>query len=232
MHVCWHRNTSVSMVDFSVAVEVPHCCFCLSLSLSTCFIHTSRTVSFLSGLCLWIPACCLFFQCVESCILSVSISVCLVKQLSLGLRFCGQRTIPPVSFVLCFLSCLCSPSPSFCVSVYLFLLSTVFPLLLHLCLPMLTLLAANSPASESQRPLSRHQGPVPLSVVCWYRALSLSFSDTCWSREVLQQRCRFCFPLLREVRCWSQRQCSTPRAGRNSVLSSGTLEQGEWLQRV
>lgn len=23
VHVCWHRNTSVSMVDFSVAVEVP-----------------------------------------------------------------------------------------------------------------------------------------------------------------------------------------------------------------
>uniref|UniRef100_A0A4W5LJ81 PH domain-containing protein n=1 Tax=Hucho hucho TaxID=62062 RepID=A0A4W5LJ81_9TELE len=23
VHVCWHRNTSVSMVDFSIAVEVP-----------------------------------------------------------------------------------------------------------------------------------------------------------------------------------------------------------------
>lgn len=49
VHVCWHRNTSVSMVDFSIAVEVPaqktqhsdlrpappllpHCFLCLCLS--------------------------------------------------------------------------------------------------------------------------------------------------------------------------------------------------------
>lgn len=36
VHVCWHRNTSVSMVDFSVAVEVPRCvCVSSSSSLST-----------------------------------------------------------------------------------------------------------------------------------------------------------------------------------------------------
>lgn len=29
VHVCWHRNTSVSMVDFSIAVEVPLPCSCL-----------------------------------------------------------------------------------------------------------------------------------------------------------------------------------------------------------
>lgn len=29
VHVCWHRNTSVSMVDFSVAVEVTTLCLCL-----------------------------------------------------------------------------------------------------------------------------------------------------------------------------------------------------------
>lgn len=36
VHVCWHRNTSVSMVDFSVAVEVPRSvCVSHSSSLST-----------------------------------------------------------------------------------------------------------------------------------------------------------------------------------------------------
>ena len=40
VHVCWHRNTSVSMVDFSVAVEVffpkpyPHLCLWLYMCMS------------------------------------------------------------------------------------------------------------------------------------------------------------------------------------------------------
>ncbi len=60
VHVCWHRNTSVSMVDFSIAVEVPakaqhllrptpllpHCF--LSLCLSVCCIFNSLWL-FLSG---------------------------------------------------------------------------------------------------------------------------------------------------------------------------------------
>lgn len=63
VHVCWHRNTSVSMVDFSVAVEVPaqpqhsdqpppllpHCFLSLCLSVSCILIHfdylSVRTVS-------------------------------------------------------------------------------------------------------------------------------------------------------------------------------------------
>lgn len=53
VHVCWHRNTSVSMVDFSVAVEVPEpepalTCPALaspvSLSLSVC-VSISECVS-------------------------------------------------------------------------------------------------------------------------------------------------------------------------------------------
>lgn len=37
VHVCWHRNTSVSMVDFSVAVEVSaKAQTCLSSCSSTC----------------------------------------------------------------------------------------------------------------------------------------------------------------------------------------------------
>lgn len=58
----------------------------------------------------------------------------------------------------------------------------------HLCPSTLTLLVdSSSPASELSRPLSSPKGPVSLAVVCWYRTQSLSFSDTCWSREVLQQ---------------------------------------------
>ena len=42
VHVCWHRNTSVSMVDFSVAVEVPAtvcvCCVCLCVCVFTTFV--------------------------------------------------------------------------------------------------------------------------------------------------------------------------------------------------
>lgn len=57
----------------------------------------------------------------------------------------------------------------------------------HLCPSTLTLLeATNSPSSELTRPLGSPQGATSLSVVCWYRTHSLSFSDTCWNREVLQ----------------------------------------------
>lgn len=50
VHVCWHRNTSVSMVDFSIAVEVPakpqH-------STSELPLPSCLTVSFL---CVWVCA--------------------------------------------------------------------------------------------------------------------------------------------------------------------------------
>lgn len=55
-------------------------------------------------------------------------------------------------------------------------------------LPPLSVYAeASSPASELMRPLrGRLQGSESFfSVVCWYRIYSLSFRDTCWSREVL-----------------------------------------------
>lgn len=74
--------------------------------------------------------------------------------------------------------------------IYLFVL-------FHLCPSTLTLLEASSLASELTRPLSSLQGPVPLSVVCWYTTRSLSFSDTCWSREVLQTH--KCIDLHREI---------------------------------
>lgn len=83
--------------------------------------------------------------------------------------------------------CVCvlfSPLPLSCVFP---LFSLHFSVFFHLCPSTLKLLEFNSPASESVRPLSRLQGAVSPSLACWYRAHSLSFSDTCWSREVLQQ---------------------------------------------
>lgn len=44
-----------------------------------------------------------------------------------------------------------------------------------------------SPVSENKAPLvgpPSGQGPVPLSVICWYRVQSLSFSESCRSLEV------------------------------------------------
>lgn len=44
-----------------------------------------------------------------------------------------------------------------------------------------------SPVSENKTPLvgpPSGQGPVPLSVICWYRVQSLSFSESCRSLEV------------------------------------------------
>lgn len=44
-----------------------------------------------------------------------------------------------------------------------------------------------SPVSENMAPQVGHpsgQGPVPLSVICWYRVQSLSFSESCRSLEV------------------------------------------------
>lgn len=53
-----------------------------------------------------------------------------------------------------------------------------------------------SPVSESKAPPvgpPSGQGPVPLSVICWYRVQSLSFSESCRSLEVKepgrQERC-------------------------------------------
>lgn len=63
VHVCWHRNTSVSMVDFSIAVEVTHAAFltrCLSgwvcfcpLGLILCCFLSWSSFFVLSGL-LWL----------------------------------------------------------------------------------------------------------------------------------------------------------------------------------
>lgn len=88
--------------------------------------------------------------------------------------------------VLCLLSCLCF-CPHFFHAASFHSPSSICPSV-HVCPSTLTLLEACSPASELSRPLSRLQGPVSLSVVCWYRAHSLSFSGTYWSREVLQQQ--------------------------------------------
>lgn len=79
-----------------------------------------------------------------------------------------------------------------CPSIFIHLFHPVcflFPpcVCFHLYPSTLTLLELSSPASESVSPLSRLQGPVSPSVVCWYRANILSFSATCWSRKVLQQ---------------------------------------------
>lgn len=44
-----------------------------------------------------------------------------------------------------------------------------------------------SPVSGNKTPLvgpPSGQGPVPLSVICWYRVQSLSFSESCRSLEV------------------------------------------------
>lgn len=53
VHVCWHRNTSVSMVDFSVAVEVSaKAQTCPSSCSSSC--PTAVFLFFLSLCCIWI----------------------------------------------------------------------------------------------------------------------------------------------------------------------------------
>lgn len=77
-------------------------------------------------------------------------------------------------------------SAHICVFVFLHRCPSV-SLFLHLC--ALTLVEAiSSAASELMRPLSRLQGPASLALlVCWYRKHSLSFSNTSWIREVLQQ---------------------------------------------
>ena len=44
-----------------------------------------------------------------------------------------------------------------------------------------------SPVSDSKAPMmgpASGQGPVPMSVICWYRVQSLSFSESCRSLEV------------------------------------------------
>ncbi|XP_063069410.1 FERM, ARHGEF and pleckstrin domain-containing protein 1-like isoform X2 [Engraulis encrasicolus] len=43
---------------------------------------------------------------------------------------------------------------------------------------------SDSTDSSSVSGSSKYQGPVPLSLICWYRLHSLSFSDTCRSLEV------------------------------------------------
>lgn len=50
-----------------------------------------------------------------------------------------------------------------------------------------SMVAGPSPVSENKPPLvgpPSGQGPVPLSVICWYRVQSLSFSESCRSLEV------------------------------------------------
>lgn len=79
---------------------------------------------------------------------------------------------------------------SLCVSV-LPSLSVIFPLSLSLSFPHASVRSSvvedPSPVSENKAPLvgpPSGQGPVPLSVICWYRVQSLSFSESCTSLEV------------------------------------------------
>jgi len=64
-----------------------------------------------------------------------------------------------------------------------------------------------SPVSANKAPMvgpSSGQGPVPLSVICWYRVQSLSFSESCKSLEVKEpgrrgRPCEWCLMSFRSV---------------------------------
>uniref|UniRef100_A0A4W5P0R2 FERM, ARHGEF and pleckstrin domain-containing protein 1 n=1 Tax=Hucho hucho TaxID=62062 RepID=A0A4W5P0R2_9TELE len=86
-------------------------------------------------------------------------------------------------------ACVCLHLLSLCVSVLpsLSLSLSLFSLSLFcvsVCLS--SVLEEPSPVSDSEASLSvpsSGQGPVPLSLICWYRVHSLSFSDSCRSLE-------------------------------------------------
>lgn len=93
----------------------------------------------------------------------------------------GLRVFPSAT------ACLCFHLLSLCVSV-LPSLSVVF---LSLSFPhasvRCSMVEDPSPVSGNKAPLvgpPSGQGPVPLSVICWYRVQSLSFSESCRSLEV------------------------------------------------
>lgn len=82
---------------------------------------------------------------------------------------------------------------SLCVSVPPSLPVCFFSLSLSVCLSFphtsvhSCVVEEPSPVSENKTPLvgpPSGQGPVPLSVICWYRVQSLSFSESCRSLEV------------------------------------------------
>lgn len=53
-----------------------------------------------------------------------------------------------------------------------------------------------SPVRGSKAPLlgpPSGQGPVPVSVICWYRVQSLSFSESCRSLEVKERPCVYIY---------------------------------------
>lgn len=113
VHVCWHRNTSVSMVDFSVAVEVPGCVS----SLLSCFSpHITSHFP--------------------------------LKPCSCGVQFGFLSSV--LALCVLFLALVPSSLP----------LPHCLHTILNLCLSTLTLL------EWELRPLSRHQGPLSLSV--WF----------------------------------------------------------------
>lgn len=78
-------------------------------------------------------------------------------------------------------------SLSFPPSLFLFSLSLAL-FCVSVCLS--SVLEEPSPVSDSEASLSgpsgpsSGQGPVPLSLICWHRVHSLSFSDSCRSLEV------------------------------------------------
>ena len=98
--------------------------------------------------------------------------------------------------------CLCPflpPSLSLCPPSLLFSPSLSPPIppslpLLRVCLsPVLRascVVEEPRPISDRDAPLAApsngQQGPVPVSLICWYRAQSSSFSDSCRSLEVME----------------------------------------------
>lgn len=97
-------------------------------------------------------------------------------------------------------------SSSHCMPVFhlLSLCASVPPSLssLSLCFPRhasvrCSMVEDPSPVSGNKAPLvgpPSGQGPVPLSVICWYRVQSLSFSESCRSLEVKERPPAHVFP--------------------------------------
>lgn len=96
----------------------------------------------------------------------------------------------PSAFVFFFpaAACLCF---TYSVSVFLSFPPCLLSLSLFLFSPhasvRCSMVEDPSPVSGNKAPLvgsPSGQGPVPLSVICWYRVQSLSFSESCRSLEV------------------------------------------------
>lgn len=100
---------------------------------------------------------------------------------------------PPASVLTPATACLCF---TYSVSVFLSLLPSLSVFSPSLSIPLFlsphtsvhsSAVEEPSPVNENKTPLvgpPSGQGPVPLSVICWYRVQSLSFSESCRSLEV------------------------------------------------